>query len=92
MSNSLSQAQPTLVIDCRSNRIRIHRKTLHMLGDPEYVQILINPTTRCIAFRSSTDKRAERIHWDAIGFFRSAFPHSTTIQQIPHPADTEGFI
>ena len=41
MSNSLSQAQPTLVIDCRSNRIRIHRKTLHMLGDPEYVQILI---------------------------------------------------
>ena len=67
MSNSISQAQPTLVIDCRSNRIRIHRRTLHLLGDPEYVQILINPTTRCIAFRSSTDKRAERIHWNAIG-------------------------
>ena len=67
MSNSSSQAQPTLVIDCPSTRIRIHRRTFHLLGDTEYVKILNNPTARCIAFRSRIDKRAERIHWNAIG-------------------------
>lgn len=34
---------PVIVIDSKSGRIRIHRNTLHLLGDPEYIQLLINP-------------------------------------------------
>ncbi len=68
MSNILSPAQqPSLVIDCKRNRIRVHKRTLHILGDPKYVQILINPDTKCIAFRTSTDKHAERVRWETIG-------------------------
>ena len=65
MNNTRSQARPSLVIDCKRNRIRVHKKTLHMLGDPKYVQLL-NPETKCIAIRNSTDKRAERIRWETI--------------------------
>ena len=35
MSNHPS-SQPILCIDLKKNRIRIHKHTLHMLGDPEY--------------------------------------------------------
>ncbi len=66
MSNLLSRVKPSLVIDCKRNRIRVHKNTLHILGDPKYVQLLINPETKCIAIRNSTDKRAERIRWETI--------------------------
>ena len=30
-------------IDMKKHRIRIHKATLHLLGDPKYIQILFNP-------------------------------------------------
>ena len=59
---------PTLVIDLKRNRIRIHKKTLHILGDPDYVQILVNPESSSIAIRncSANDFRSERIKWQKI--------------------------
>jgi hypothetical protein len=45
--------QPILSIDLKKNRIRIHKSTLHMLGDPEYIQLLVNPSARIIALRRS---------------------------------------
>lgn len=45
--------QPILSIDLKKNRIRIHKSTLHMLGDPEYIQLLVNPSARIIAVRRS---------------------------------------
>lgn len=74
MNNSQSSQQliaqmiPTLVIDLKKNRIRIHKKTLHMLGDPEYVQILVNPQKSTIAIRNcnADDYRSERIKWQLI--------------------------
>ena len=48
--------QPILFIDLKKNRIRIHKQTLHLLGDPEYIQLLINPVTRLIAVRRSIQK------------------------------------
>ena len=35
---------PVVVIDCSRNRIRIHRTALHLLGNPDYVALLVNPT------------------------------------------------
>lgn len=59
---------PSLVIDMRKNRIRIHKQTLHLLGDPDFVQLLVNPSTQTIAIRCSTsnDHLAHRIHWKTI--------------------------
>ena len=66
-NNSPSQ-RPSLVIDLKKNRIRIHKKTLHLLGDPDYVQILVNPSTATIALRRSIaqDYRSERIKWSLV--------------------------
>ena len=54
---------PSVVIDLRKNLIRIHKQTLHLLGDPDFVQILVNPENHTIAIRSSspTDYRSQRI-------------------------------
>jgi hypothetical protein len=52
MNNQIS-LQPILSIDLKKNRIRIHKSTLHMLGDPEYIQLLVNPSAQIIAVRRS---------------------------------------
>lgn len=39
-------------IDLKKYRIRIHKATIHQLGDPKYIQILVNPKTMVVAIRS----------------------------------------
>ena len=34
---------PSILIDIKKNRIRIHKNTIHALGDPKYVLLLVNP-------------------------------------------------
>ena len=51
--NSKASLKPILSFDLRKNRIRIHKQTLHMMGDPEYIQLLVNPDTQIIAVRKS---------------------------------------
>ena len=38
-----------LTLDARRNRIRIYRQTLYGIGDPAYVQFLVNPEELYIA-------------------------------------------
>lgn len=38
--------QPILSIDLKKSLIRIHRNTLRLLGDPDYIQLLINPNSK----------------------------------------------
>lgn len=59
---------PTVVIDMRHNRIRIHKNTLHILGDPNYVRLLVNPEqqTFVIQCSSSQDQLSHRIKWKLI--------------------------
>ena len=45
--------QPVICIDRKKNRIRIHKQTLHMLGNPGYIQLLVNPTSAMFALRGS---------------------------------------
>ena len=47
--NRETSLKPVLCIDLKKNRIRIHKLTLHMLGDPEYIQLLVNPQDSMIA-------------------------------------------
>ena len=42
----------TLSIDLKKYRIRVHKSTLHLLGDPRYIQLLINPSDQIVAIRS----------------------------------------
>ena len=51
--NRQASLKPILCVDLRKNRIRIHKQTLHMMGDPEYIQLLVNPETHVIAVRKS---------------------------------------
>lgn len=66
MSNLVSPtSNPTIVIDLRRNLIRIHKKTLHILNDPDYVQLLVNPEKKLIALRPTIkeDRLAQKIRW-----------------------------
>ena len=42
---------PGISVDFRQNRVRVHKCTLHMLGDPDYIRLLINPENRLIAIQ-----------------------------------------
>lgn len=42
----------TVLIDMRYYKIRIHKKLLHLLGDPEYIRLLINPKTKILAIKA----------------------------------------
>lgn len=58
-----SENRPTIFIDMKKNRIRIHRRTLQMLGNPGYIQLLVNPDAKTIAVKCTTklDHLAHRI-------------------------------
>lgn len=45
-----------MVVDLKYHRIRIHKSTIHLLGNPEYIQILINPGRRVIALLPSVEQ------------------------------------
>ena len=50
MSESLT---PTSVsIDLKKFRIRIFKTTIHALGDPKYIQLLVKPKNKTVAIRS----------------------------------------
>lgn len=47
-----NNAQPAIMtIDCKKPRLRIYKATIHQLGDPKYIQLMINPESRLIALR-----------------------------------------
>ena len=59
--NTMDDKLPILV-DLRKNRIRIHKKTIHALGDPDYVILVINPAQhafgiRCGSYRDGVSHR-----------------------------------
>lgn len=60
---SQTAEQPILSIDPKWHRIRIHRQTLHLMGDPSYIQFLVNPGTKTIAIKAGLkqDHLAHRV-------------------------------
>lgn len=55
--------KPIIFIDQKKMRIRIHRTTLTALGNPKFVQILVNPKDYYIVIKSATakDRLAHRV-------------------------------
>lgn len=55
--------RPTILIDMRKHRIRIHKHTLQAIGDPDFVMLIINPIeyTLGIMYGVPDDKLALRI-------------------------------
>ena len=66
MKNDVPNA-PMIVIVRKNSRIRIHRNTLRLLGDPEYIQLLVNPGQHALAILPSQKlKTAHVVRWDRI--------------------------
>lgn len=53
-------------IDQKKGRIRVYKKTLHLLGDPDYIQLLVNPEDLFIAIRpvGKKAKLAHKVDWE----------------------------
>lgn len=45
------QLTATMSIDTKRSRIRIHKAMLHQLGDPQYIQLLVDPDGMSVAVR-----------------------------------------
>ena len=56
---------PVMILDFGRSRVRLHKKTLRFIGDPEYILLLVSPEERTIAIARSdnSDLRAYRIQW-----------------------------
>lgn len=59
---------PAIFIDQKKYRIRIYKRTLHLLGDPKFIQLLINPEDLIIVIRAADrfDSMTHRIVWKTL--------------------------
>ncbi len=58
-----SVSRPAILVDLKKCRIRIHKNTLHSIGNPEHILLLVNPEERTLAVlcSDSSDPRAHKI-------------------------------
>ena len=70
-----------ILIDMKQNRIRIHKPTLHALGNPHYLSLVINPEeyTLGITAGSADDKTAHRISTSVLHTKECCELHSTSL-------------
>lgn len=61
--------RPSLLVDLKKYRIRIHKNTLISIGNPNYVLLLVNPDERILAIlcSNSSEPRAHHISWIFLG-------------------------
>jgi hypothetical protein len=73
--------KPAILIDLKKCRIRIHKKTLHSIGDPDNILLLVNPEERTLAILCSThsDPRAHHIRWATLVNKKSFELYSTSL-------------
>ena len=63
MGNSIPIAKPSICIDLKKKRIRIHKAMLHQMRDPDFIQLLVNPSSKGMIIRAcdSKDKYAQKV-------------------------------
>ncbi len=54
--------KPTITLDMKKNRIRIHKNTLMILEYPEFIYILVNPQKKRIAICKAKNTDKDVIH------------------------------
>lgn len=47
-----SNLSTQMSIDLKKFRIRVHKESLHLIGDPKYIQFLVNISSRLVAIRA----------------------------------------
>lgn len=61
----------SISVDLKKDRIRIHKSTLHRLGDPKRVQLLFNPETRELLIscpsKPISESQDEKVYFDKPG-------------------------
>ena len=50
--NDINKNTVTISIDMKKFRLRVHKAMLHLLGDPPFIQLLVNPVDRLVAIRA----------------------------------------
>ena len=62
------ESRPSILIDMRKHRIRIHKTTLQAIGSPDFVMLIVNPKKHTLGIQSSMldDKLALRIRKNTI--------------------------
>ena len=55
--------QTQVSIDFKKNRVRIHKESLRLIGDPKYIQFLVNVKESLVAIRGiDSDRRGSHAH------------------------------
>ena len=74
-------AELAMSIDFKHHRMRIHKKTLHAMGNPEYVQVLVAPEERALAIMpcGRSNPRSHRLHWERLANGQSFELHSKSL-------------
>ena len=49
MAEQVTAPSISMALDMKKNRIRIHKPTIHMLGDPILIQLLFDPEAMIVA-------------------------------------------
>lgn len=67
MKKAISE-KAAVCIDFKKNRIRIFKDTLHVMEDPAFIQLLINPRKGifCIRRSISDEEFSQRIKWEKL--------------------------
>lgn len=72
----------SISIDNKKHRIRIHKSMIHLLGDPMYIQLLIDPESMMVAIkaldRRSSGDQTHRINRKALNSDNSVEIYSMT--------------
>lgn len=56
-----NSTNPTmLTIDTKKYRLRVHKSTIHQLGDPKLIQLLVNPRDKLMAIRGADQNSSVR--------------------------------
>lgn len=55
MSEPVSQSV-SIAVDLKKYRIRIHKSTLDLIGNPNYIQLLVSPSQMTVAVQGIGDK------------------------------------
>lgn len=66
--NNYITLKPVIVIDLVKNRIRIHKQTIHKLGDPSSILLLVNPDKHTFGIVGCKDNESgsHRVNLDNI--------------------------
>ncbi|MDD3014479.1 MAG: hypothetical protein PHC34_12315 [Candidatus Gastranaerophilales bacterium] len=75
--------KPAISVNLKKPLIRIHKDTLHLIGDPEYILLLVNPVERTFAVLPSDrcDPKAHHISKSSLINKKSFELYSTSLIQ-----------